>query len=116
MARDLFFTPINEITFADIQELISSQAEEGPRLEFKETLSTSDGQPDRWFRDQSRIGRVARDELAKEIVAFANAYGGAVVVGIVETADNPSRAQQVASPLIPRVMDCVEQLSQALGE
>src|SRR6266446_2469531 len=77
-------------------------------------LPTSDGQPDRWMRDQSGIGRVARDDIAKEVVAFANAYGGIVIVGMDETADNPKRAKAIFSPQIPRVVDCAEQLTRAL--
>src|SRR6266446_7554706 len=98
MARDLFLVPIEGIAFADIQELVSEGAEEGIRLEFKRTLPAEGGQPDRWFRDQSAIGGYARDNIAKEIVAFANAYGGIVIIGIDETGDNPKRAQSIWSP------------------
>ena len=66
------------------------------------------------MQDQSGIGRVARDDLAKEVIAFANAYGGIVVVGIDETEDNPKRAKEIFSPQIPRVVDCAEQLTRAL--
>jgi hypothetical protein len=114
MARDLFVASIDEIEFQDISDLASTGAEEGIRLEFKGALSTSDGQPDRWMRDQSGIGRVARDDIAKEIVAFANAYGGVIIIGIDETDDHPKRAAQLASPQIPRVADCAEQLARAL--
>jgi hypothetical protein len=114
MARDLFVAPIGEIEFQDICDLVSTRAEEGIRLEFKRTLSTSDGQPDRWMQDQSGIGGVARDDIAKEIVAFANAYGGVIIIGIDETDDHPKRAAQPASPQIPRVADCAERLGRAL--
>jgi Putative DNA-binding domain len=114
MARDLFVIPLEELKFEDIADLVNIPAEEGIRLEFKGNLPTSDGQPDRWMRDQSRIGRVARDDIAKEVVAFANAYGGAIVIGIEETDDHPKRAKELASPQIPRVVDCAEQLDRAL--
>jgi len=114
MARDLFIDPIDEIKFDDIADLAKEKVEEGIRLEFKRGLSTSDGHPDRWMRDQSAIGRVARDDIAKEIVAFANAYGGVIIIGIDETDDHPKRAAQLASPQIPRVADCAEQLARAL--
>ncbi len=114
MARDLFVASIDEIEFQDISELVSTGAEEGIRLEFKGALSTNDGQPDRWMRNQSGIGRVARDDIAKEIVAFANAYGGVIIIGIDETNDHPKRAAQLASPQIPHVVDCAEQLARAL--
>ena len=113
MARDeVFAGPIDEITFKDIADLVEAKVEEGIRLEFKRTFSTSDGQPDRWMRDQTGIGRIARDDIAKEVVAFANAYGGVVIIGIDETDDHPKRARRLAS--VPRVADCAEQLARAL--
>ena len=90
MPRDILIAPIDEIDFADVVYLTQVHAEEGIRLELKERLSTSNGQPDRWMRDQSGIGRVARDEIAREIVAFANAYGGTVIIGVAESDDNPN--------------------------
>ncbi len=114
MARDLFFTPLEEIKFEDIADLVNIAAEEGIRLEFKRDLPTNDGQPDRWMRDQSGIGRVALRDIAKEVVSFSNAYGGAVIIGIDETDDHPKRAKQLSSPQIPRVVDCAEQLGRAM--
>jgi len=114
MARDLFVTPLEEIKFEDIADLANRAAEEGIRLEFKRDLPTSDGQPDRWMRDQSGIGRVARDDIAKEVVAFSNAYGGVVIIGIDETDDHPKRAKQLSSPQIPHVAECAERLTRAL--
>lgn len=114
MAQDLFLAAIETITFPDIVDLITTRAEEGIRLEFKEALSTNDGRPDRWMRDQSGIGRIARDDIAREVVAFANAYGGVIIVGIAETDDHPKRAKQLAEPQLPRVADCAEQLARAL--
>jgi hypothetical protein len=114
MAQDLFLAPIEAIEFTDILDLVTTHAEEGIRLEFKEALSAPDGRQDRWMVDQSNVGRIARDDIAKEIVAFANAYGGVIVVGIVETDDHPKRAKQLAAPQIPRVADCADRLARAL--
>ena len=72
MASDLFASPLDSLGVSDIQHLIDRQIEEGPRLEFKRALATNDGRPDRWMRDQSAIGSAARDDIAKEVVAFAN--------------------------------------------
>jgi hypothetical protein len=113
MQPDLHTLPIESVTYAHLEAMIG--VEEGVRLEFKQELSTSDGAPDRWMRDQTRIGRVARDNIASEVVAFANAYGGVLIVGMEETDDNPKRAKAVKQPLIPKVRDCAEQLEQALG-
>src|SRR3954467_10526724 len=99
MMNDIFSTPLAALSAEDIQHLCNVAAEEGPRLEFKRAFSTSDGRtPDRWMRDQSSIGSLARDDIAKEVVAFANAYGGVVIVGIDETDDNPRRAKEIFDP------------------
>lgn len=114
MALEIFNLPLDLIEIVHVEQLVSSQAEESPSLELKRALATRDGQPDRWMRDQTAIGNIARDDIAKEVVAFANAYGGIIVLGIDETDDNPKRAQSVFQPLIPRVHDCAERLMLAL--
>src|SRR6266404_4841399 len=114
MPSDLFAAPLGSLRLSDIQRLVDQQIEEGPRLEFKRALATTDGRPDRWMRDQSSIGNVARDDIAKEVVAFANAYGGLIIIGVEETDDNPKRAREIIEPHIPKVSDCAERLEQAL--
>jgi predicted HTH transcriptional regulator len=114
MPRDLFATLSDAVKFDGIRDIASSGVEEGSQLEFKEALATRDGQPDRWMVDQKRIGVNARDDIAKEVVAFANAYGGVIIVGVEETEDNPKRSKQLHTPMIPRVVDCAEQLAQSL--
>src|SRR5262249_14959389 len=46
--------------------------------------------------------------------ASANVSGGVIIIGIEKTDDHPKRAAQLASPQIPRVADCAEQLARAL--
>jgi Putative DNA-binding domain len=110
--RDLATIPIETVTFDDVKDLLGT--EESFRIEFKESLATTDGRPDRWMGDQSRIGNKARDDIAAQVVAFANAYGGILIVGIEETDDNPKRAKAIANDLIPHVVDCAEQLDRSL--
>jgi len=114
MASDLFASPLDRLSLSDIQHLVDRQMEEGPRLEFKRALATNDGHPDRWMRDQSSIGNVARDDIAKEVVAFANAYGGVIIIGVDETDDNPKRARSIFEPHIPQISNCAERIEQAL--
>lgn len=114
MTSEIFELPIESISAPHIDALINSQTEEGPRFELKRALATNDGRSDRWMRDQSSIGSIARDDIAKEVVAFANAYGGVVIIGIEETDDNPRRAKSVFEPLIPAVHDCADRLVQSL--
>jgi Putative DNA-binding domain len=88
--------------------------EEDQTLEFKEALPVKDGSVDPWQSGSDKISPYARDTLAEEVVAFANAYGGVVIVGIEETEDNPRRAKQFKKPLVRNCVECVERLGYAL--
>jgi hypothetical protein len=61
---------IDQITAADIQQLVDAQAEEGPTLEFK--------------RDLPRDDRDSRKEFVADVCALANSKGGDMVFGIEE--------------------------------
>lgn len=106
--------PADQIDLADIRELIDSQVPEGDQIEFKECLPTEDGSPDRWVTHGDRIGRTARNKILEEAVAFANAYGGALVLGIVESGTRPPVTAQT-SP-IPRCLELAERLKQVFGQ
>lgn len=92
--------PLPQITLADLQALVDAAARETDELEFKGdlpfkpsrgTTSTSD----RWYEHGDRIGEYARDKLLAEIVAFANADGGTLILGLHETKDEPRRAERL---------------------
>ena len=107
--RRILEAPIGDLTFADVEALIREEAEEGPRLELKRGLPANDRDGDPWMKGAKRFSNPTRDGLAKEIVALANAYGGAIVVGIDETDDHPKRARGPDPVLIPCVAACAEQ-------
>ena len=75
--------PSDQITFVDVLELIDSETQESDRLEFKQELPVEKGiDTDPWMVNQKRIGSHAKNQILKEVVAFANAFGGALVLGI----------------------------------
>ena len=76
--------PPNRITLEDISSLISEKVPEGAQIEFKECLPSRDGKSDPWSRGEKNIGDYAKNAILEEVVAFANAYGGALVLGIAE--------------------------------
>ena len=104
--------PADQIGVADLQELIDSQVPEGQQIEYKGRLSTRDGSPDPWMNGASKIGDRARNEILEESVAFANAYGGALVLGIAGSETTPSVAAEISSPPIPRCTELAERLKQ----
>ena len=45
---------------------------------------------DPWITGADRVGEYVRNELVAEVIGFANAYGGDLVVGIEETNVTPA--------------------------
>ncbi|MDE2771107.1 MAG: ATP-binding protein [Bacteroidota bacterium] len=82
---DILSKPIRDITHADIESLVASGVPEGEQMEFKKELpAKGTGKQDPWMSGQKRIGSHAKNKILKEVVAFANAYGGLLVLGIEE--------------------------------
>ncbi len=64
MYRKVFDRPVVELTEADLQSLVEREVSEGPYVDYKlEFPSNKDG----------------RKEAAKDVAAFANAYGGYLI-------------------------------------
>ena len=102
--------PLDQITPEDISDLCARSAYESPVLEFKQELPGERGRPDPWITG-GNFTYYARDRLLREIVAFANAQGGTLILGIEETEDNPPRA--AATQPIPRISDLAMRLEEA---
>lgn len=96
----IFGKRLRDITPADLERLKIEEVREGAEIEFKQTLpDTGKGQPDSWLSGGS-IGDRARNALLDEIVAFANGYGGTLLIGVRETKDKPARADGITP--VPR--------------
>ena len=85
----------SDLTQEDIELLIKEQVQEGSQIELKVALPARKGQ-DAWVSGEQKVGDYARNELLAEVIAFANAHGGWLFVGIKETDDHPKRAKDVA--------------------
>ncbi len=105
--------PPDRIGPGDIRALVTENVPESAQIEFKESLSAKrSGDP--WMRGDGRIGERARNEILEEVVAFANAYGGALVLGIAEDNANPPAAAAI-TPL-PRCADLAERFRLAFRD
>jgi Schlafen, AlbA_2 len=93
----------SELTPEDIDRVRSEQVQEGSQVEFKETLPAKGAAVDPWVSGKDQVGDFARNKLVEEVIAFANAYGGWLLVGIQETSEKPARASAVAP-----IRDCAE--------
>ena len=101
--------PFEQIAPSDIQALIDSKVPEGEQIEYKKELSRKgDGSPNPWMSNEEEIGDKAKNAILKEAVAFANAYGGALLLGIRESKTKPSVAAEIIP--IPRCAELAERL------
>lgn len=106
--------PADQIDVGDIQELVTSQVPEGQQLEFKKTLPGDGKTPDPWLSRQNKIDTRSRNELLEEAVAFANAQGGTLLVGISESQDKPPVADKVIP--LPQCVELAERLRKMLRD
>ncbi len=91
-----FDKPFDAITLGDVQWLVQTQVPESTDLEYKRELAGEKGAPDPWQSGTDKIGRTAITSIVKELVAFANAGGGYLVLGVAESQDKPARAAAIA--------------------
>lgn len=104
----MFGKRLNELKTADIGRLIKEEVQEGTEIEFKEALPAQRGKRDPWLEGGGRVGDFARNKILEEIIAFANAYGGVLVIGISETAEKPARAAGVVP--LPECAELAERM------
>ena len=105
---DFFEKNLSQLTADDIDWLVESEIQEGQDIDFKRDLPTENGQKDRWHSKGDKIGDYAKTLIVREIVAFANAQGGSLVLGVDESADKPSRAAKLAP--IPNAIELADRL------
>jgi hypothetical protein len=104
----IFSKPIGAITAEDVYRVASEHVPEDDATEFKERLPAKKGKVDPWGAGGEAIGEYARNEILEEVVAFANAHGGHVLLGIEESEDHPKRAVRVCA--LPRCADLAARL------
>ncbi|MEX0778680.1 MAG: ATP-binding protein [Balneolales bacterium] len=104
----IFDKAFKEVSLGDIDQLINEEYPEDQHLELKKTLPSRNNKPDPWLIDQSRIGDKARNEITEEVIAFANADGGILILGLDETTNKPARANDKLP--IPAIHDLAERI------
>ena len=105
---NLISKPANRIDVDDLQELIDLQVPESEHIDYKEGLSERGKSPDPWMEGSDRIGERARNRVLEETVAFANAHGGTLIIGIKESASKPPVAAEVTP--VPRCVELADRL------
>ena len=113
---NFFSKPIDQITAHDILKV--KDTPEGQLFEIKGMLaSENSSNPDSWYttpdtgKSRKGPGDYAKLNIFKEIVAFANAEGGWLVLGLKETNDKPKRVDSILP--LPECHDLAERLERA---
>jgi hypothetical protein len=96
---------IDELTKDDIDQLVKDQVIEDSSIEFKREIELDPG---------GRVKDGSRNDVAREIVAFANSDGGTLIIGIEESDDDPKRA--IAVKPVTNCHDLAERLRRAAYE
>lgn len=81
-----FRRALRDLTIDDISELVRDEAAEDSSLELKQAVE---------FDTSGRVRDGSRNDIARELVAFANSEGGILVLGIRESDDEPHRAAEI---------------------
>lgn len=112
----IFSKAFDQITPEDVQALVEQNWPEGGAVEFKATLPHKGSGDDAWMTGGS-MSDYARNKILAEVIAFANAHGGTLFLGIAETQTKPPRAEaitplprcaELADRLINQVYGCIE--------
>lgn len=105
----MFSKRLDELDATDIRRVVNEQRQEGPELEFKKSLpARKNGGLDPWITNQDSVGDYARNQIIEEVIAFANTYGGILIIGIDETVEKPPRAAEICA--LPKCADLAERL------
>jgi len=100
--------PLREIDHNDLLVLCKKKCREDEQFELKQDLPSKSGL-DSWHI-AGTIGAYARDKILADVVAFANSYGGDVVIGIAETSDKPAAADRLTP--VPKCAELAELLDE----
>jgi hypothetical protein len=100
----------DQITPEDVTNLCRDGVYENQLPEFKRDLPAERNRPDPWLTG-GEFTAYARDHLLREVIAFANAQGGTVIVGMDQTRDDPPRAAAICP--LPRIHDLATRMENA---
>ncbi|WP_256750742.1 ATP-binding protein [Mesorhizobium sp. Mes31] len=113
--EEMINRPIAEWTLPDLTAISSASIPESQKLEFKADFAL--GSQEKWRTRQEQVSSGSRDALAEELVAFANAFGGMLLLGVrEEKQDDGRRVSAGLGDPIPRVAECVDRLESSLRD
>lgn len=101
----------SDLTVGDLEDICKAGLPESDIVEFKGQFPNKRGAGrDSWREDRTFSDR-ARNEILEELVGFANASGGWLLIGIEETDTKPGKAKSIAP--LPDCSDLADRLAKA---
>lgn len=101
---------LHEVRPEDLQAICDAAWVEDEQLDFKITVPHKKQPEENPWVTRQAISEYGRDDLLATVVAFANSYGGDLIIGIEEIDGNPGAAKAVAP--VPACVDLAARLSQ----
>lgn len=101
----LLQAPLDELTAQDVDAFCDRGPTESETLELKESIPSQEKEV---WAEEHNLHKGAKKSILKEVVALANSYGGALILGVGETKDDPPRADSPTP--IPSCADLVTRL------
>jgi hypothetical protein len=96
---------IDDLTREDMEQLVRDQVVEDSQVELKREIEVDAA---------GRVKDASRNDIAREIVGFANSDGGTLIIGIEESQDEPKRAAAIRPAL--NCHELAERLRRAVYE
>ncbi len=96
---------IVDLTKDDIERVVREEMPEDGEMEFKREVEVD---------ANGRVRDSSRNDIARELVAFANGDGGTLIIGIEESGDDPKRAATIRP--IGACHELAERLRRAVSE
>jgi hypothetical protein len=108
VSAELLAKPVREMTAIDVAAIATGGVIEDAQTEFKEAV------PGSGWANNLKLDEKGRDGVLKEIIAFANSFGGTLYVGIEETQNEPKRSSALMP--VPRVAQLAAILADAMRD
>jgi hypothetical protein len=107
-------TSVRLLTGPDIKEIASGGVQEDGTTEFKSGLDEGQERDQVRWADGGKLSRPAKTDLLRPLIAFANAFGGTLCIGVKESDDDPKRSCGLAP--LPRISELEVALCDAIRD
>jgi Putative DNA-binding domain len=110
----LLNTSLYSLSNEGIERIARGGVREDGVTEFKRGLDEGAEAGQIPWAEGGRLSRTAKADLLKELVAFANAYGGTLYIGVTESRDEQRRSAGLS--LVPRIFELETALCDAMRD